>query len=134
MMPLKQTQTQTKTDADLETLKMIELLLILAILAYGLIATAAMRVREIAVIGARQHCVKLELQLLDQSVSLSHTRVRRHPQGRLSIHRLYTFDFTSTGDERYRGSVAMLGNSVQEIMLEPHRLPDAVNDGLDSAL
>lgn len=83
-----------------------------------------MRTRELAISFARRRCTELELQLLDQTVSSAKTRIFRAAGGGLRLRRTYTFDFTATGDERYRGSISMLGNRLETIELQAHRLPE----------
>ena len=84
----------------------------------------AMRTRELAISFARRRCTELELQLLDQTVSSAKTQIIRAIGGGLHLRRTYTFDFTATGDERYHGSISMLGNRVDSIELQAHRLPE----------
>ena len=98
------------------------LLLILAVTAYYY---SGLRTRELAVAAAKNYCQNLQLQLLDQSVSLSHTRIvmRRHTV--LAFQRNYRFEFTATGDERYHGKISMLNQHIQSVWLQPHRLPDS---------
>ncbi len=79
-------------------------------------------VKEIALRGARTHCQSFEVQLLDESVVLRGLWLKRDSNGALRIRRSYTFEFTSTGDDRYHGCVVMLGTAIETVQLEPHRL------------
>ena len=106
---------------------LLQALLILILLAAALFAVNGMRVREVAIASAKQHCTQQGLQLLDQSVSTSKIRLSRNAAGRLTLLRRYTFDFTSTGEERYKGSIAMHGLIVAGVILEPHRMPEQPN-------
>lgn len=69
---------------------------------------------------AAQRCAELDLQLLDQSMVLRKSRLRRGHDGLLAWFRRYDFEFSSTGTERYPGSVELLGNRLQAIELAPH--------------
>jgi len=100
------------------------LLLILFVVAVAGYYYSGLRARELAVIATRSHCKTLQLQLLDQSVSLRTTRLFANKQAFLAIKREYDFEFTATGDERYRGKISMLNNTPQSIWLQPHRLPE----------
>jgi len=80
------------------------------------------KVREIALAAARVECKKLNLQLLDGSVSLKKIRPKRNPTGQLTLRREYQFEFSATGDERYQGKVILLGVIVELIELQPHRI------------
>ena len=103
---------------------LFESLFIIFVAGLGLLTVDGMRVRELATQASRSHCQQLGLQLLDQSVSLSITRPARNDEGRITIYRRYRFEFTSTGDERYKGHIDMHHQQVSTIHLEAHRLPD----------
>jgi hypothetical protein len=94
-------------------------LLLAAIAGYWWRAHA---VRELALAATRAHCRRLEVQLLDETVALRGVRPTRDGGGQLRLRRTYQFEFTSTGDERYRGWTVMLGRRVESIDLQPHRL------------
>lgn len=104
---------------------LFEIIFIITAAAAGLIAVDGMRVREIAVQASRKHCADLSLQFLDQSVSHSKTRPIRNNHGKLVVLRRYRFEFTSTGDERYKGYIEMHGQRLASIDLDAHRLPSS---------
>lgn len=79
-------------------------------------------VKEVALRVAREHCRSFDVQLLDESVVMRGLWLKRDAGGTLCVRRSFTFEFTSTGDERYHGCVVMLGTSVESVQLEPHRL------------
>ena len=81
----------------------------------------AQATKERALQAARQACEKADVFLLDQSVYLSGLGVQRDEQGRLRFRRTFTFDFTATGEGRYRGWIVLLGQTPQSIDFEPHR-------------
>ncbi len=76
--------------------------------------------REAALGAAQRHCEKLDVQWLDGNVALQSIWFKRDGQGRLCLRRIYLFEFSSTGERRYAGSVVMLGRRVQSVQLEPH--------------
>lgn len=80
------------------------------------------KIKEIALVYTRRQCKELDLQLLDDNINLRGFWLKRNAQGRMSIWRSYNFEFSSTGDERYRGRVVTLGRRVTDIDLQPHRL------------
>ena len=106
---------------------LLQIIIILLLLAVALIAVNGMRVREIAISYAKNHCAKESVQLLDQSVSSSTVKPSRTASGKLTLLRRYTFDFTSTGEQRYSGQIIMHGMRVAEIQLAPHRMPEQHN-------
>lgn len=79
-------------------------------------------IRELALGVARKRCRELDVQLLDDTVVLRGLWVRRGEGGRLQWWRSYLFEFTATGDDRYPGSIEMLGRRVIALELAPHRL------------
>ena len=84
---------------------------------------SAMRIRELAFKAAARHCQQLDLQLLDQSVSIKSVWFKRDKRGQIRFWRSYKFEFSSMGDERYHGLVVMLGELAESIELEPYRIP-----------
>ena len=55
----------------------------------------------------------------------------RDESGSLCLRRRYRFEFTSTGEVRYRGVIVMVGRNKQSIELEPHILPEDRFDTLN---
>ncbi len=82
-----------------------------------------LKVREQALVAVKRYCAKEMLQLLDQSVALKSMRIKRSSDtGRLVLNRNYAFEFTSTGDERYRGWIEMHGQRFAGIQTEPYKI------------
>lgn len=106
-------------------LEITDLLLLTVIIAVAAYWWRAPSVYALALRSARQHCRKLELAFLDDSVALSRLWVKRDQNGRLRLWRAYQFEFTATGGERYRGYVRTLGYAVEAIDMPPYRVePD----------
>lgn len=82
----------------------------------------SMRAREAAVRMGRNACGERGLQFLDETVAIARLRIRRDSNGRLVLARLYAFEFSDTGDNRRNGSIALLGQRVESLQLEPYRL------------
>lgn len=80
------------------------------------------KVKEIALTYARRKCSELDLQLLDDNINLRGFWLKRDDSGKLKIWRSYNFEFSSTGEERYKGRVVMLGRTMTDLHLDPHRL------------
>jgi hypothetical protein len=98
----------------------IFLLSLVCLVIYAWIS--AQKVRESALVAATDECKRLDLQLLDGNVGLKRFRVKRGNSGSLVLNREYGFEFSATGEERYQGKVVMLGLSIEEIYLQPHRI------------
>lgn len=80
-------------------------------------------VKALALHHATRRCRKLELQLLDQSVALRRMRPTLGTASLLQWRRTYDFEFSSSGQERSRGSLVMLGNRLESLHLDAHVLP-----------
>jgi len=78
-------------------------------------------IRERALQLARQHCARQGVELLDENVALRRLRLRRGANGMLCLAREYGFEFTASGQDRYDGSITMLGQRPGPIELEPFR-------------
>ena len=70
----------------------------------------------------RSACARYDLQFLDETVSFARLRLARDEEGRLKIVRVYTFEFSETGNNRRNGAIVMLGQDPKDIHLEPYRL------------
>ncbi|TFH74954.1 DUF3301 domain-containing protein [Gammaproteobacteria bacterium LSUCC0112] len=73
-----------------------------------------------ALVYAAQRCQELDLQLLDQSIVLHKLRLKRSDGGMLQWWREYRFEFSSTGQDRYPGSLTMSGYRLLSIELAAH--------------
>lgn len=82
----------------------------------------AQKAKEIALGTAKNHCLDMEVQMLDDYVALDGIRLKRGKQRKIQIQRLFLFEFSSTGYERYQGTILMLGRQVQSIYMEPYRI------------
>lgn len=83
-----------------------------------------LKARELALKQVKRYCDREALQLLDQSVALRGLSITRNPNnGQLGLKRRYGFEFTSTGDERYQGSIELLGARLLHIEVDAHRVP-----------
>ncbi|MBA3981433.1 MAG: DUF3301 domain-containing protein [Alcanivorax sp.] len=94
---------------------------VLMAVAAGALIWRGQGVRERALLATRLRCQREGVVLLDQTVALRQTRLARDADGRLRMRRVYQFEFTVTGGERYQGETTMLGLSPRHIMLPPHR-------------
>lgn len=73
------------------------------------------------------YCKEQQLQLLDQTMVLKGVWPQRNAAGSLQLRRRYVFEFTTTGAERYKGLIELIGPRLQRIELEPHILPEESN-------
>jgi len=96
---------------------------IIGIAAGALLWVDSLRARERAVAAGRSACERFHLQFLDETVAFTRLRLRRNENGQLRIARTYTFEFSDTGNNRRHGSIVMLGGDIEDLQLEPYRMP-----------
>lgn len=98
--------------------------LVIAVLLAGVLLLwwNAQGAKQRALRATKDYCRQMDVQLLDEAVALRGFWFKRDSDGHLRIWRSYDFEFTSTGCERYRGRVVLLGVRVAHIHLAPHRL------------
>jgi len=100
----------------------LEIFGILLFSAFFLYWLSAQKVKEIAWAATRRRCHDMELQMLDGYIAYSKIALKKDDRDQWHIARTYLFEFSSTGAERYNGSISMLGRRVQTIQLDAHRL------------
>ena len=98
-----------------------EIFMILLFTAGFLYWQSAQKVREIALAVTIRHCHDMDLQMLDGYIAFNALSLKRDRAGNIHIARVYQFEFSSTGAERYNGRVYMLGRLVESIQLDPYR-------------
>ncbi|HDS1734927.1 MULTISPECIES: DUF3301 domain-containing protein [Pseudomonas] len=76
--------------------------------------------REKALARVKQHCAKLDLELLDDAVALKRIGFVRDANGRKRLARIYNFEFTVTGEQRHPGTVTQFGAHTMQIELAPY--------------
>jgi len=96
---------------------------IVAIMAGVLFWIDSLRARERALEAGRKACRRYGVQLLDETVQFARLRLARDDEGRLRLRRSYSFEFSDTGDNRRQGAIVMLGAELQDMQLEPYKIP-----------
>lgn len=76
--------------------------------------------RERALERVKQHCAKLDIELLDDNVALRRIGFVRDARGRRRLARVYNFEFTVTGEQRHPGTVTQFGAHSMQIELAPY--------------
>lgn len=79
-------------------------------------------IKPLALRAAQRHCDEMGVQLLDESIVLRRARLKRDRAGGMRVWRSFSFEFSTTGDARYRGRVEILGKRVLDVQLEPHKI------------
>ena len=78
-------------------------------------------IRERALIYTRRFCQREEVEFLDDTVGLEKLALMKDRHGKRRITRIYRFEFTVTGGERYPGHTYVQAGHVQRVELPPHR-------------
>lgn len=73
-----------------------------------------------ALAAVRRHCQELDVQLLDQTVVLRGLRLRRSGSSLFGLVYKYHFEFSTTGERRYKGSTELIGRRLSTIEMEAH--------------
>ena len=76
--------------------------------------------RERALERGKQHCAKLDIELLDGNVALRRIGFERDARGRRRLARIYNFEFTITGEQRHAGTITQFGAHSARIELAPY--------------
>jgi len=74
--------------------------------------------RETATALARRACTQCQVQLLDETVTLSKIRLQRNSKGAMQIARWYRFEFSTSGVNRRDGVVGILGKNLISMHLD----------------
>ena len=101
---------------------LFEVFIVLVLLSLGWLIWQNTGMRDRAIALARQHCEGVDVQLLDDTVSLVKVRPTRHPKGHMALMRVYEFEFSVTGERRYQGQLILKGDRLAGAKLEPHRM------------
>lgn len=79
----------------------------------------SLKAREIGVKAAQAACAGEGLLFLDDTVAIHSLKPVRDDDGRLRLRRVYTFEYSDTGDNRRSGMVTLLGQRVELLHVLP---------------
>jgi hypothetical protein len=83
-----------------------------------------LRAREMAIAISAEACKSSGVQFLDQTVEQKKLWIARSKQGHLCFCRSYTFEFTTTGEQRYQGRILIVGGKITKSDLDVYRVHD----------
>ena len=101
---------------------MTEIAVIFVLLGIAWFWQDSLRVRETAIALAKDFCAKENVQFLDGAVAAVSIRIKRDQRGRPLIARIYQFEFTDTGNNRLKGTIMMLGHTLETMHLPRYGL------------
>lgn len=90
----------------------MEVLGLLLLVAFGWFWLNGIKARDAAMIACRRACDAEGLQFLDDTVSTARVRLERDDDGVLRLRRVYSFEYSDSGNNRRPGSVVLLGDRV----------------------
>lgn len=99
----------------------VALLMLLALIGWWLLRNLGLR--DQAMLLVRNHCLRSDVQLLDESIALTGVRIARNRRGRPNLVRRYAFEFTVTGEHRYDGYIDLHGQQLLHLEMAPHPFP-----------
>ena len=79
------------------------------------------RVRKLAYNTALKHTRSHEVLLLDESMVLRRIRFVKSHNSMFAMERQFEFEFSSLGDERYKGELVMVGLRQKRLWLQPFK-------------
>jgi Protein of unknown function (DUF3301) len=106
---------------DLGTLTAI--LLLLALLAAAWFWNDSLRARDRVITTCFRLCSEVGVQFLDETVSLSRLRIQRGTSGSLEFARRYAFEYSGSGNDRWKGYALLSGLHIDSVQLHG---PDGV--------
>lgn len=84
--------------------------------------------RERAILLGRELAQRLHLQLLDETVACTKTRVGRNFKGHAQLLRTYAFECSANGAERLVCEITLLGNQLQTWHIPPYAPPPSATN------
>jgi hypothetical protein len=97
---------------------------LLLVVALGWFWLNSIQARDVAVAASRRACDAEGLQFLDDTVSTARVRLERDDDGVLRLRRVYTFEYSDTGNNRRPGSIVLLGERVTMLNVGLRAVPD----------
>lgn len=79
----------------------------------------SMKAREACIPAARAACEVEGLLFLDATVAIDSLWPARDDEGQLKLRRVYSFEYSETGNDRAKGTVTMIGQEVVAFYTRP---------------
>ena len=79
----------------------------------------SMKAREACIAAARGACEAEGLLFLDATVAIESLWPARDDHGQLMLRRVYSFEYSETGNDREQGKVTMMGQEVVAFYIRP---------------
>ena len=92
--------------------------MLLLVTAAFLFWNDSLKARERMVQSCARLCRELKVQFLDETVSLTRLSLSRGPRGWPEFTRVYSFEFSGTGQDRWQGRAVLAGPRVFSVQLD----------------
>jgi hypothetical protein len=102
----------------------VEVIGLLFVVALGWFWLNSIKARDAAMTACRRACDAEGLQFLDDTVSTARVRLERDDDGVLRLRRVYSFEYSDSGNNRRPGSVVLLGDRVILLNVGLRAVPD----------
>ncbi|MCP5208020.1 MAG: DUF3301 domain-containing protein [Hahellaceae bacterium] len=103
-------------------LELSDLFIIAVLAASAAYWWKAREIKERALFSVKQYCEKNTVEFLDESLVLTGIGFSKNVRKQWKLRRTYRFEFSSTGEYRYYGTITMLGKQTSSIELAPHHV------------
>jgi hypothetical protein len=95
----------------------VAILLLLLVAAAFVFWNDSLRARERMLETCARLCRELKVQFLDETVVLAQLRLGRSASGWPEFTRVYSFEFSGTGQDRWQGRATLAGRRVLSVQL-----------------
>ena len=102
----------------------MEVIGLLFVVALGWFWLNGIKARDAAMLACRRACAAESLQFLDDTVSTARVRLERDDDGVLRLRRVYSFEYSDSGNNRRPGSIVLLGDRVIMLNVGLRAVPD----------
>lgn len=97
---------------------------LLLVVALGWFWLNGIKARDAAMMACRRACGEEGLQFLDDTVSTARVRLERDDDGVLRVRRVYSFEYSDSGNNRRPGTIVLLGDRVILLNVGLRAAPD----------
>ncbi|MGH8307361.1 MAG: DUF3301 domain-containing protein [Gammaproteobacteria bacterium] len=94
------------------------ILALVLIAAFAWFWNDSLQARERMTGACARICEDMHLQFLDETVALARLRLTRAANGGLAWRRLYVFEFSESGSDRWKGRALLTGRRVDSVQLD----------------
>jgi len=96
----------------------VAILLLLLTAAAFLFWNDTLRARDRMLETCARVCREIKVQFLDETVALESLKLARGARGWPEIIRVYSFEFSGTGNDRWQGRATLAGRRVQSVQFD----------------